>query len=1063
MNQKNELVSSDYCLVYSCVIKYQSILLDRRRTKSIHCLINTNESTIQSKEENLNKTELKRSNSSHLNQSSDCSCCAIHFTSGLEKDLEKLKNFNRLTNRRRFFSKTNQKLSQNLSSSSYSTNQSSYFLSNLFSSTVRESLICFDQQILDSSKTASTSTINSKQLKSTGQRLSSSSAGHRMPNNDNFKNANQQFSSTTDKINENVQQSVGVNQTSTNQTKTQPTRITDQDAIQLLAEDVESRLEALLRTFIQEEKLRQEHRYNSLMGKRSASLSALNSDYNDTDSIQDALNRNEYLVSSSPSYNQQLTSNKQSNNLGYVKPQQHRMQQSYQLHNSQNVNNQQQKSTALKTSHRLDSSPSRSSELQNNRLQSSKVTARSPSPTGRSKSGQNINSSNIIPVNRNNLFGQHTRSDQINQNKTQTSTNKPVTTNYLNLHQRSSLSNKDSQQQKILKTHPQQSSQQSNKQYSTQSNNNNLISNRNQFPGHSSHHRLYSPSNRLAYDPFSGHSSQFLGRSKDDSHIRRVVVYNLNKDVASVEKKPVIIIEGSKSMNGTLNNNFNTQKNVTTTVTGEKIGTNLNDNQSIRLRSAKTRANSPSRVGMMNGTANNNKIQQQNNTSTSNRIQNSPANTPTNKSSSSGTNSSLMVGNISSNSTASKKLSSLNSTSNKLIATNRLTTGHENSLQLKDQNNNLDHVGVSGSAAQLNTAERKVVRKVIVKELDGPNSSNNLTNKQQTVTYQQQQRLSPILNGDLNRGDAPKMATLNTQQQPISTNNNQAISSLDVLLSERDRILNNRDQYKQLRNNVLLSASSDANNNYILSKTKNDLTPSLLSTNSSLAAGLLSNNQSTNRNLPLSSSSSSSLSSFSNSAKRKPLIDRYSPFSIVNEARQRFEETVNKNGMNDSLSCCRFNLDHSLNKNDDVDFLNDDFIFGECYEQSDEEIVDSSMILIRSRLSSMLKTNGNLPDLEPSNLPNSTIISLLNHLSEINNNENQHEKLSLPACLADLNKNDLIKPQKLSLDNNPTTFDKNLSLKPQLDLPNLSTPNAFNSMRPPFVLTNPSDSMQSNN
>lgn len=56
-----------------------------------------------------------------------------------------------------------------------------------------------------------------------------------------------------------------------------PTRITDQDAIQLLAEDVESRLEALLRTFIQEEKLRQQARQQHLtMGRRSLSLTSLN-------------------------------------------------------------------------------------------------------------------------------------------------------------------------------------------------------------------------------------------------------------------------------------------------------------------------------------------------------------------------------------------------------------------------------------------------------------------------------------------------------------------------------------------------------------------------------------------------------------------------------------------------------------------------------------------------------------------------------------------------------------------------------------------------------------------
>jgi hypothetical protein len=58
----------------------------------------------------------------------------------------------------------------------------------------------------------------------------------------------------------------------------QPTRITDSDAIQLLAEDVESRLEALLRTFIQEEKLRQQARQHNMttMGRRSLSLTSLN-------------------------------------------------------------------------------------------------------------------------------------------------------------------------------------------------------------------------------------------------------------------------------------------------------------------------------------------------------------------------------------------------------------------------------------------------------------------------------------------------------------------------------------------------------------------------------------------------------------------------------------------------------------------------------------------------------------------------------------------------------------------------------------------------------------------
>ena len=1053
MNRNHVLVPSDYSLIYTCVVKYQSVLLDRRRTRSIHHLVHTSEATNAA---DRAAHRLSRSHSSRFEQSPDCACSAIHYSSGLNDNLDKYQLIDRLTNQHRFHKPTNQKLNPNSSSH---TNQSS--TSSGSEQVPNPQILVYSPNRHSPPKTASTSHLNSK-LKSntctnTGSRLSSAATGgHRMPNSNSFKNATQHTSSTN-KFNENVQQGVGVNQqpASTNQAKAQPTRITDQDAIQLLAEDVESRLEALLRTFIQEEKLRQEARYNSLMGKRSASLSALNSDYN---SDQDALNVDYSPIARSAYGTQQSTKhNSVTNkaNLGYVKPQQHRMQQSYQLHNSQNVNTpQQQKPTAIKvaSSHRLDSSsPSRSS-AQNNAANNSKVNTsrtRSPSPTGRSVAQI---TSNIMPVNRNNLFGQHTRSDQtVGQSKSPSpsSTNKPITTNYLNLHQRShSPSSKDAPQ--TLKNHQSQSSQLA-KQHQMASNNSLM---NNQFLGHSSHHRLYSPNHRL-YDPFSGNSSQF-GRSKDDSMIRRVVVYNLNKEAASVEKKPVVI-ESSKSMNGTLNSNFSTRTNEAAAAAADKIGTNLNDNQAIRLRSssAKTRANSPSRVGMMNGTAIGNigqqqkTIQKQTSSTSTGRLTtaNSPANTVSKSSSS---NNSSVVSNSATTTAAAKKLSS--TTGSKVITgptANRLTTGgHENSssLQLKDQNNNLDHsanrstsnVGGSGSAAQQLSTERKVVRKVIVKELDGPNtrSESAVNSSLNKPTYQQ--RLSPILNGDLT--SAPKMATLNTQQQPVSTSNSQSVSSLDALLSERDRILNNRDQYKQLRNNVLSSASSDANNNYILSKNnnKNDLTSSLSSSTNSSAAGLLSS-QSTNRSLPLSSSSNSV------SAKRKPLIDRYSPFSIVHEARQRFEETVHKNGMNGQVPSSRFDLD-SLDNDP-----NDDLIFSELYEQSDdEEIADSSMVLIRSRLSSMLSTNATASD-----LPNSTIISLLNHLSNNNNRKKEHEPLPLPACLSELNNCDLNKSQNASFNDRAASLNS-----PQLDSPDLPSPiTAINSMRPPLLLTSPSDCM----
>lgn len=1034
------LIPSDYSLIYSCVVKYQSVQIDRRTTKSIHYLLDNSANSL--KVQNGEKESIDTNSS--LESNFNCNCSAIHYQSVLQSA-----NDNTETRNQKSLIKTSHLISgQN-----------------------------FNQNSL---KTASTSTVNSK-LKSTG-RLSSASGGHRMPNSNaiNFnKNANQ-HNSTANKINE----SVGVNQqhqTSKNQAKqAQPTKITDQDAIQLLAEDVESRLEALLRTFIQEEKLRQEARFNSLMGKRSASLNALNSEYSD-------INQNSDYSSPTnrPNYNQHLSNknalaNKNSNSFGYIKPQQHRMQQSYHLQNSQNVNTQpQQKTTAIKSSHRLDSSPSRSpsrsSSHTSNNSQSSKVTkTRSPSPTGRSSSSSQA--ANIIPVNRNNLFGQHTRSDQ-NQKHSNASSNKPV--NYLNLHQRSQSPTKDNQ------------SSQLNKSYLQANNNQQFLEQQHLSPYH---HRLYSQNNKI-YDPFSTNNLQF-GRSKDDSHIRRVVVYNLNKDASSVEKKPVIIEQkNSISMNGTLDNNV------------EKIGANLNDNKGIRLRSAKVRANSPSRVGMINNSAggattagvntisnsnligqnlqSNLKQQQTGNASVLNRIgsnNNGSANTQhtnfnsSNKlSGSSNLNNSNISGNISSG--AVKKLSSTGSkvtTTSATTNSNRLNSGHENSsLQqfAKDQNNNLDsnspqlNVGV-GSAAQLNT-ERKVVRKVIVKELDALNCNkksesvvnrnsnlNNKTSSPSTTYQQQQQRLSPISNGDLN--NVAKMATT-LNQQPISTSsnlNNNNKSSLDALLSERDRI------YKLRNNNVL--SSSDANNNYILAKnnskynnsilSNDSLSSSLLNTNnsSSSAAGLLNSttnlnnlnndvNQSASRNLPLSSSSL---------AKRKPLIDRYSPFSLVNEAKQKWEKSVIKNGMNGVLSNSKFNyLDENLvsnyisdNTHDNNDnYFNDndnDLILNEIYEQSDEEIVDSSMVLIRSRLSRLLNTNGNIE-----NLPNSAIISLLNHLSDKNKTNDKHSKplpaLPLPACLTELNKNEF--DSSMPNNNNlPQNHDFNAIM--------------INSMRPPPLL-----------
>lgn len=1013
MNRTNDLVPSDYSLIYSCVIKYQSVLLDKRRTKSIHCLVNLDD-FVQLKQNN----KLIKSNSSLLNQSFGCDCCAIHFSSTLREQSSTVHNTHQFENSPQNTPKnivTNQKFN-------YSP--------------------LLNQQALNATKTASTSILNSK-LKGSSNRLTTATTGHRMPNsnsinsNKNATNSNQH--SSTNKSNEKLQTTT--NQTNKQQTSTnQAKRITDQ-AIQLLAEDVESRLEALLRTFIQEEKLRQEARYNSLMGKRSASLNALNSVYADTTN-QEMMN-SDYLPMSR--YNQQ--SNK-ATNFGFIKPQ-HQMKQSYQLHNSQTVNTP-QKSAGIKTSsHRLDSSPSRSNTSTNNSLQNSKAVTsrtRSPSPNSRQSSSPQPSSTNLYPVNRNNLFGQHQRTDQNNKQTASSSSNKQPTT-YLNLHQRSQSPTKDNQPIKSSQLVKQQQQHILN----------------NQSIGHSSHHRIYSPNQSKFYDPFSTNSSQF-GRSKDDSHIRRVVVYNLNKDAASVEKKP-IIIEGSKNaaMNGTLNNGYvqqQTKSAANVTSTGEKIGT-TNDNQAIRLRSAKTRTNSPSRVGSLlngnnivgsNNTVGESTLQSKNNILKQQQTNNSLATgriAALSNTSPANTNKLLTSSNLNNNTSNTKKLSSTATGKVTNTNSNRLTTGHESSLQQFKDHNNLDsmNVGVGTAAQQLNTAERKVVRKVIVKELDGPrsesvvNSSSNLSNKPKTY---QQQRLSPISNGDLN--SVAKMATLNAPQQPVlPTNLNNQVSSLDALLSERDRILNNRDQYKQLRNNVL----SDANNNYILSKTNNkfntssnsDLSSS--SNSSSSAAGLLNStslnnvNQSTNRNLPLSSSA----------AKRKPLIDRYSPFSIVNEARQRFEETV-KNGMNGQIAS-RFNcLD---NKEDYLKDVND-LIFNETYEQPDEELVDSSMVLIRSKLHRMLNTNGNVI----SDLPNSAIFSLLNHLS---NNKTQNE--SLPACLADLNKSELL----LNTSHNTSFSDESLSSSTQLYAPKIaqsltSATTAINSMRPPLmVTTNSSDCM----
>lgn len=925
-----------------------------------------------------------------------------------------------------------------------------------------------------------------------------------MPNTTNSfssKNASPQ-SQSANKVSKSAQSVAGSQpQATTNAAKKQqqqqshqPTRITDQDAImQLLAEDVESRLEALLRTFIQEEKLRQEARYNSLMGKRSASLSALNSDYSDAGSPE--LSGADYSVSpiSRSLYGQQLsrsggglTANKSNNNFGYVKPQQHRMQQSYQLHNSQNVNTpQQQKPTAIKTSHRLDASPSRSSSVQSNAPGSKVVVTRtrSPSPTGRQQSSA---SPNLFPVNRNNLFGQHQRPEQASKATSTTPVNKP--TSYLNLHQRSQSPSKDGNQ-------PANSSKSSQQQPQSSQLVSSKPSGGQPFLGHSSSHRLYAPSSNQSkfYDPFSTSSSQF-GRSKDDSHIRRVVVYNLKDAASASEKKPVIIEQqqGLKSVNGTLNNGY--APNVTS---GEK--TETADNQAIRLRSAKTRANSPNRVGMLNGSGNMSAAsgaaqiaqsggagKQAANSLATGRLS-SPANTAGGKSSSGSSLASSLNSNTNSQA-ASKKLSASTAGSGKLAgstvnsANSRLAAGHENagSLQQFKDHNNLDspHVG-GGSAAQLNT-ERKVVRKLIVKELDGARNesaanssgasggSGALSKPTSSSTYQQQ-RLSPISNGDLN--SVPTMAALNTQPAPAGNQlNHHPVSSLDALLSERDRILNNRDQYKQMRSNAL---ASDVNNNYLLSMNSNkfnaglgDLSPSssLSGGSSSSAAGLLSSaglsgnrtplgghqsSTTTNRNLPLSSSAAS--------AKRKPLVDRYSPFSIVNEARQRFEETV-KNGMNHPSPSSRFHsLDNSL-ENCDLDLnadpldLSDELLFNELAgEQSDEEIVDSSMVLIRARLSRLL--NGNGHNVNVASLPNSAILSLLNHLS--NTKQTDHQPLTLPACLAEL------KPtgdEPLNASHN-TPF----SLLSPNSAP-LSTPSpsiaAINSMRPPLVITNPSDCMR---
>lgn len=869
--------------------------------------------------------------------------------------------------------------------------------------------------------------------------------------------------------------------------------------MQLLAEDVESRLEALLRTFIQEEKLRQEARYNSLMGKRSASLSALNSDYTDAGSPE--LSGADYSVSpiSRSLYGPQLsrsgggsglTANK-SNNFGYVKPQQHRMQQSYQLHNSQNVNTpQQQKPTAIKTSHRLDASPGRSSSVQSNSPGSKVVVTRtrSPSPTGRQQSSGP--SSNLFPVNRNNLFGQHQRADQASKATSTMPANKP--TSYLNLHQRSQSPSKDGNQPAIgskSSQQPQSSQLVSSKPHTASGQ---------QFLGHGSSHRLYAPSSNQSkfYDPFSTSSSQF-GRSKDDSHIRRVVVYNLKDAASASEKKPVIIEQqqGLKSVNGTLNNGY--APNVTS---GSSEKTETADNQAIRLRSAKTRANSPNRVGMLNGSGNMSAAsgaaqigqshssgagkQAANSLATGRLALSSPANTAAGGHGKSSSGSSL---NSNTNSQAAgKKLSSSGSSKLAGSTTNspssRLAAGHENASslqQFKDHNNNLDskHVGV-GSAAQLNT-ERKVVRKLIVKELDGARNESAVNssgassgsgglNKPTSSTYQQQQqRLSPISNGDLN--SVPTMAALNTQPAPTGNQlNHHPVSSLDALLSERDRILNNRDQYKQLRSNAL---ASDLNNNYLLSMNNKfnaalgDLSPSSGLSGSSSAAGLLSSaglagnrtalggHQSavTNRNLPLSSSAAS--------AKRKPLVDRYSPFSIVNEARQRFEETV-KNGMNHPSPSRFHSLDNSL-ENCDLDLnadpldLSDELLFNElAAEQSDEEIVDSSMVLIRARLSRLL--NGNGHNVNVANLPNSAILSLLNHLSNAKQTEHQPLTLPLPACLAELNR---IGDEPLPLNASHNTPFSLLSPNsaPLSASPSIAT---INSMRPPLIITNPSDCMR---
>lgn len=862
--------------------------------------------------------------------------------------------------------------------------------------------------------------------------------------------------------------------------------------MQLLAEDVESRLEALLRTFIQEEKLRQEARYNSLMGKRSASLSALNSDY--TDAASPELSNADYSVSpiSRSLYGQQLNrpggspiANKSTGFGGYVKPQQHRMQQSYQLHNSQNVNTpQQQKPTAIKTSHRLDSSPGRPSSAQSSPSNSKVVVTRtrSPSPTGRQPQA------NLFPVNRNNLFGQHQRAEQQNKATSTTATgSKP--TSYLNLHQRSQSPSKDGGQAAASKSSQPQSSQlvssgsSSNKQPASS-----------QFLGHSSSHRLYAPNQIKFYDPFSTSSSQF-GRSKDDSHIRRVVVYNLKDAASASEKKPVIIEQqqGLKSMNGTLNNGF---ANVTS---GEKAETA--DNQAIRLRSAKTRANSPNRVGILNGSSSGNMSttsgvgavgaaqhsassagkQATNSLATGRLALNSAANTASGSKASSNSGSSSLNSNTNSLA-AGKKLSSSTgpkvTTTTTSAASSRLAAGHENSFQqFKDHNNNLDSqqsgVGV-GSAAQLNT-ERKVVRKVIVKELDGGPRSESSVNSSggsgsskptHSSTYQQQQqRLSPISNGDLT--SVPAMATLNSP--PPMTNSHHPVSSLDALLSERDRILNNRDQYKQLRSNVL---ASDANNNYLLSSKNNNkfnTTHSELSaqsaglTSGTTAAGLPSsaglvgnraalghqsaNTTTANRNLPLSSSAAS--------AKRKPLVDRYSPFSIVSDVRQRFEET-HKNGMNDALndpSPSRFHSldDYNLETNADPLDSSDELLFNElACDQSDEEIVDSSMVLIRSKLSRLLSANGHNVNLTA--LPNSAILSLLNHLSKNKQTENEPLTLPLPACLAELNRLD-----ELPLNTSHNTPFSHASPNCAPLAPSIAS---INSMRPPLVITSlPADCM----